>query len=179
MSYIGLKYGKVKRLWQVGVDYFDKTGDPTEMSWRPGAELIMDWECREPKDLGQGHWEEYKNNQWVKTNNIISAKDLDANSTEPNKVLRFVWDKIVEATGDAKRTGTLRLDGGARAPGLARVPGADHGDGIPGNQPVPRGGRAREELHRQGQREVGFHFGPGRLQHHLPQQGRIRGGQLL
>lgn len=49
MNYIGLSIKKQKTL-EGRMDYFNKTGDPTEMSWRPGAELIMDWEP-ENKDL--------------------------------------------------------------------------------------------------------------------------------
>lgn len=104
-SFIGVKYNVVKRLWVAGVDYFDKTGDHTEMQWRQGAELIMDWECREPDDMGVGHWEEFINNTWVSTDNVISAKDMNASSTVPDKILRFVWDRIKTSTGDANRSG--------------------------------------------------------------------------
>ena len=79
------------------------------MQWRPGAELIMDWECREPDDLGNGHWEEFKNGQWVTTYDIIDAKDLDRNATEPDKVLRFIWDNT-NSNGDAKRSGNATVD---------------------------------------------------------------------
>ena len=79
------------------------------MKWRAGAELIMDWECREPDDLGVGHWEEFVNGEWVKTLNIISPRDLDVNSTAPDKILRFVWDKI-NSSGDATRKGATRVD---------------------------------------------------------------------
>ena len=109
MSYIGIKYNGVKTKWVEGVDYFDKTLDPEELEWRPGAELIMDWECREPDDVGVGHWEELINGEWVKTEDIISPKDLDKNSLLPDKILRFVWDKL-NPDGTADRKGNDLMD---------------------------------------------------------------------
>ena len=109
MSYIGIKYNGVKTKWVEGVDYFNKTLDPEELEWRPGAELIMDWECREPDDVGVGHWEEQVNGEWIRTENIINPKDLDKNSLLPDKILRFVWDKL-NPDGTADRKGNDLMD---------------------------------------------------------------------
>lgn len=109
MSYIGIKYNGIKDKWVEGVDYFDKTLDPEELEWRPGAELIMDWECREPDDVGVGHWEEQVNGEWIRTENIINPKDLDKKSLLPDKILRFVWDKL-NPDGTADRKGNDLMD---------------------------------------------------------------------
>lgn len=108
-SHIGFVYNVEKYLWVQGVDYWDKTGDATEMAWRQGAELIMDWEARDPDDFGLGHWEQYLNGSWTRTADLINPNELDANSVAPNKVLRFVWDKL-ENTGDADRSGNQPID---------------------------------------------------------------------
>ena len=108
-SHIGFVYDAMVIPMEEGVDYFDKTNDQTEAFWRKGAELIMDWECREPSDMGSGHWEEQINGVWTLTYNIIDPKDLDKSSILPDKILRFVWDNKTTA-GDAKRTGNVKTN---------------------------------------------------------------------
>lgn len=108
-SHIGFVYDAMVIPMEEGVDYFDKTDDQTEAFWRKGAELIMDWECREPSDMGSGHWEEQINGVWTLTYNIIDPKDLDKSSILPDKILRFIWDNKTTA-GDAKRTGNVKTN---------------------------------------------------------------------
>ena len=49
------------------------------------------------------------NGEWVKTEDIINPKDLDKNSLLPDKVLRFVWDKL-NPDGTADRKGNNLMD---------------------------------------------------------------------
>ncbi len=92
-----------------GIDYYDlnlperATIRDEQMKWRVGAETVMDFECRNPKSLGRGHWEELVNSKWVATNNLISPRDLDPASKAPDKILRWVWDEFDIVKGQPLR----------------------------------------------------------------------------
>lgn len=83
-----------------GKDYYDLDKPERivmraeQMRWRVGAETVMDFECRNPKSLGRGHWETSTNGYtWSRTTNLIDPHDLDLNSKAKDRQKRWVWDE--------------------------------------------------------------------------------------
>lgn len=83
-----------------GKDYYDLDKPERivmraeQMRWRVGAETVMDFECRNPKSLGRGHWEVSTNGYtWTRTTNLIDPRDLDPNSKAKDRQKRWVWDE--------------------------------------------------------------------------------------
>lgn len=90
-----------------GVDYYDldkperATMRAENLAWRVGAEAVMDFECREPKSLGKGHWEIKKNSTWATTTTLIDPKDMGESDTTND--YRWVWDDYDIDAGKPKR----------------------------------------------------------------------------
>lgn len=74
-----------------------------ELKWRIGAEMVMDWECRNPKSLGTGVWEELKDGEWVEATSLVSDKDLGRGDAD--KTIRWRWTEVDEFNYPVRKKG--------------------------------------------------------------------------